>query len=280
MRDGARPFAPAPRMGVGRAGATAAACGRSRRRSRAQPREHGPLRGRFRRVVTIHDLIYRDRTRRRISGSGRSGCGCSFRRPPVARTGSSFRLESTPHDLERFLAVAAAKVDVVPEGVAPRVAGCRREDELRARYGLGDRPSCSRVGEAAAQEPDSPSRRACARAAGARPVLVLPGYPTPARGGAARACGGRRRGGDTRFLGWISPSRPRGLLRARRRVRLPLALRGLRAAGARGDGARRAGRLLRPRIAPGGRGRRRAALRPRAAAGDRAGDRDARDRSG
>ena len=54
-----------------------------------------------------------------------------------------------------------------------------------------------------------------------------------------------------------------GLYALAARVRLPVALRGLRAAGARGDGARRAGRHAPTRsLAAGGRGRRGAARRP------------------
>ena len=59
--------------------------------------------------------------------------------------------------------------------------------------------------------------------------------------------------GDVRFPGWVSAEELEGLWAMARGVRVPVAVRGLRAAGARGDGARRAGRLLERLLAAGGR---------------------------
>ena len=127
------------------------------------------------------------------------------------------------------------------------------------------RRAAQRQRQAPAQEP----RRGCstrspASRPSARPVLVVPGYPTPHEAelrarAAALGVDGRRRAGR--------PGCPARTSRASTRsptcVVFPSLLRGLRPAGARGDGARRAGRLLGPLVAARGRGRRGAALRPR-----------------
>ena len=68
-------------------------------------------------------------------------------------------------------------------------------------------------------------------------------------------------GDDVRFLGWVSAAELEGLYAAAAAFVFPDARRGVRPAGARGDGARGAGRLLGHRGAPGGRRRRRAVLR-------------------
>ena len=152
-----------------------------------------------------------------------------------------------------------------PRRPAPRR---RRRPSCASGSALGDRAAC--CSSLSAKRPHK-NLRAAARRARARsrpsagPSLVLPGYPTPheaeLRAHAARA---RRRG--RRALPRLDAATPtsRACSRSRARVRLPVALRGLRAAGARGDGARRAGRLLGPRVAARGGRRRGAAVRPRA----------------
>ncbi len=67
---------------------------------------------------------------------------------------------------------------------------------------------------------------------------------------------------DVRFPAWVSDEELEGLWALAAGVRVPLAVRGLRPARARGDGARRAGRLLERLLAAGGGRRRGAAVRP------------------
>ena len=145
-----------------------------------------------------------------------------------------------------------SRIDVVPlgTGAGPRRAADAGGRAARAATSSATRPVLlTRVGQAAAQEPRAAARRARALIPRERrPVLVLPGYPTPHEARAARRSARRsasRR--DVRFLGWTDDADLEGLYAAARGVRVPVALRGLRAAGARGDGARRAGRLLGPR---------------------------------
>jgi glycosyltransferase involved in cell wall biosynthesis len=170
-----------------------------------------PLRGRFRRITTVHDLIYLVHPEAHfgvLARGMRIVVGSAVRR--------SHRLiavsQSTGHDLETRLNVPPAKIDVVPNGVSapPRVsvdaAALRRKHELGESKVLlaasAKRPhkNLPRLLEALASM--APERR---------PVLLLPGYPTEhedeLRAQAARL--GIER--DTRFLGWIDGDELEGL---------------------------------------------------------------------
>ena len=124
------------------------------------------------------------------------------------------------------------------------------EAELRARA-RARRPAraCSR---ASAKRPHKNVARLLDALAGLppaeRPVLVVPGYPTPYEADLRAPRRRARRRGRRRVAGLASRGRgPRGPLRAGDVRRLPVAARGLRPARARGDAARRPGRLLGPR---------------------------------
>jgi glycosyltransferase involved in cell wall biosynthesis len=160
-----------------------------------------PWHGRFRRVTTIHDLHYRIVPDAHF---GVRALGMRLLVPGAARR--SHRLiavsQTTANDLHDLLGVPLAKVDVVPQGV--RIPGDvvpTPEDELRDRFTLGAGPvllsvsakrphkNLLRLVEAHARIPDE-----------RRPMLVLPGYPTPheAELRAAASCG------DVRFPAWLS----------------------------------------------------------------------------
>ena len=105
-------------------------------------------------------------------------------------------------------------------------------------------------------------------------VAALPELPGRRRARARRARTRRppraaalarhlRRGGPAALPGYLPDAELEALWRARRLRRVPDARRGLRAAGARGDAARRARRLLGPPGAARGRRRRAALLRAR-----------------
>ncbi len=178
------------------------------------------------------------------SACARWACGCSSRRRRAARTGSSSTPRRPSATWSRISARRSARSTSRRSASRPR----RRSrptpaGELRARLGLGDGPVLLTV---SAKRPHKNLLRLLDAVAllEDRPTVVLPGYPTPheaeLRERAARA--GRARG-----LPRLGLRRgPRGPVRARRGVRVPLAGRGLRAAGARGDGARRAGGVQRP----------------------------------
>lgn len=139
-----------------------------------------PLRGPFVRVATIHDLNYKLVPEAHF---GLRGLGMRLLVPASARR--SHRLiaisTSTAHDVEAHLGVATSKIDVVPQGVSlvpPREV--TPEADLRLKLGLGERPILLSV---SAKRPHKNLLRlleAHARLGrDARPVLVIPGYPSP-----------------------------------------------------------------------------------------------------
>ena len=80
-----------------------------------------------------------------------------------------------------------------------------------------------------------------------RPLLVVPGVPHRARAGAPpSALEQRGVRAQLRFPGWLAATDVEGLWRCWHGARLPVLRRGLRPAGARGDDARRAERVLGP----------------------------------
>jgi glycosyltransferase involved in cell wall biosynthesis len=139
-----------------------------------------PLRSRARRVTTVHDLNYKLVPDTHF---GLRGLGMRVLVPAAARRSHRIVVDaaSTKRDLVEHLGTPPDKIDVVPLAAAPAAdvepAG---EADLRARLGLGDRPV---VLSASAKRPHKNLVRlleALARIPPARrPILVVPGYPTP-----------------------------------------------------------------------------------------------------
>jgi glycosyltransferase involved in cell wall biosynthesis len=164
----------------------------------------GPVRGRFRRVVTIHDLIHRTYPEAHF---GLRALGMRLLVSAAARRSDRVIAdsESTRADLIRMLGLPAGKIDVAPLGVTrpdPAPSGSGRE--LRARLELGDRPVILTV---SAKRPHKNLARLLEALAlipsGRRPVLVLPGYPTPHERELRRRAGELGIEADVRFLGWV-----------------------------------------------------------------------------
>jgi glycosyltransferase involved in cell wall biosynthesis len=171
-----------------------------------------PAWGAFKRVTTIHDLIYRVYPEAHF---GIRTLGMRALVPLAARRSDRVIAdsESTRRDLERYLNTPAGKVDVVPLAAGDRPGvDPAPEADLRARLELGDRPvalsvsakrpvkNLERLIDALAQIP-----------AERRPVLVVPGYPTPYEDELrehARAAGV---GDDVRWLGWTAEADLEGL---------------------------------------------------------------------
>jgi glycosyltransferase involved in cell wall biosynthesis len=163
-----------------------------------------PAWGRFRRVVTIHDLIYRIYPE---AHAGLRSRAMGVLVPFAARRSDRILApsESTRNDLMRLLNVPAKKIDVTPYGVGTSFARPTDAAELRARHQLGERAV---VFTASAKRPHKnlmrlldalaliPSER--------RPVLVLPGYATQHESELRKHASHLRLDADTRFLGWIS----------------------------------------------------------------------------
>ena len=226
-----------------------------------------PLWGRFRRVVTVHDLIY---ARFPEAHAGIREHGMRVLVPLAVRRSHRVIADSAEHARgpRRAARRAPPSASTSCRSASARCAAWRRcgERELRERFALGDaRRAAQPVRQAPAQEPRRADRRARADPARERPLLVLPGYPTwHERELRARAAAARARARTCASSAGPRAARARGPVGRRRRVRVPLAVRGLRPARARGDGARRARRLLERLLAARGRGRRGAAASTRA----------------
>ena len=187
---------------------------------------------------------------------GRTPLAAGDRAEPARRPTTSPAIWASPRE----------RIDVVPmaPGHPPR-PGRRTRDEMRAELGAGERPAApDGLGQAAAQEPGAAARRRWRSLDAGRPAAAGAARlsrrrtrtscaPAPTSSGSRATCVSR--------LG-LGPG-ARGPLPRRRRLRLPVARRGLRPAGARGDGARRACRDLGTHEPRRGGGRRRAAVRPR-----------------
>ncbi len=171
-----------------------------------------PLWGRFRRVVTVHDLIY---ARFPEAHAGLRDKGMRVLVPGAVRR--SHRViadsQSTRQDLMELLGVGAERVDVVPLGLgAVRRSTPLPERDLRARLELGERSvvlslSAKRphknllalIGALARIEPED------------RPVLVLPGYPTAHELELRARADALGIAGDVRFPAWVSSEELEGL---------------------------------------------------------------------
>jgi glycosyltransferase involved in cell wall biosynthesis len=181
-----------------------------------------PAWGPFRRVVTVHDLIYRfyPETHGRVRALGmRLLVPLAVRRAHRVNVVS----ESTRDDLIRLLRVPPGKLDVVPSGVRPPAAAPTPEPELRARHGLAERELVLTVGAKRPHKNLGRLLEACALIpAGRRPLLVLVGYGVPAYErelqARARELGIER---DVRLLGWATEADLEGLYAAARCFVLP-----------------------------------------------------------
>lgn len=180
----------------------------------------GPARGRFRRVVTIHDLIYK---RFPEAHFGLRALGMQILVPLAARRSDRVIADSrsTRDDIVELLKIPADKVDVVPLAARPPRSAPEPEAQLRARLGLGDRPL---VVSTSAKRPHKNLRRlleAHARLDRPRPLLVLPGYPTEHERELRDQAAGLGIADDVLFLGWMEDPALEGLLAAAACVAFP-----------------------------------------------------------
>ena len=171
-----------------------------------------PLWGRFRRVVTIHDLIY---ARFPEAHAGMRDKGMRVLVPAGARRSHRVMTDSqsTRADLISMLGLAPERVDVVPLGLgAIRRGGALPSRETRERFGLGERRVLLSL---SAKRP----HKNLAALIGAlalipaerRPLLVLPGYPTWHEQELRERAAAAGVGEEVRFPGWVSPEEIEGL---------------------------------------------------------------------
>jgi glycosyltransferase involved in cell wall biosynthesis len=171
-----------------------------------------PLWGRFRRVVTVHDLIY---ARFPEAHAGIRDKGMQVLVPQAVRC--SHRViadsQSTRDDLVELLGVSPGDIDVVPLGLGSVRRGIALpEREVRERFDLDERRvllslSAKRphknllalIGALARIPPED------------RPVLVLPGYPTAHEVELRERTMNAGVVADVRFPAWVSAEEVEGL---------------------------------------------------------------------
>lgn len=175
----------------------------------------GPGWGDFKRVATVHDLIYRIHPEAHfgvISMGMRVLVPLSVKRATRVIAVS----QSTGDDLRNLMHVDPARIDVVPNGVGtpPEIAPLA-EAELRARHGLGERPFvlCT-----SAKRPHKNLMRLldalASIPADRRPAAVLTGYPTEHEVELVMRAGALGIADDVRILGWVDQAELEGLYAA------------------------------------------------------------------
>ena len=171
-----------------------------------------PAWGRFRRVVTVHDLIY---ARFPEAHAGIRDLGMRVLVPLAVRRSDRVIVDSksTRRDLVELLGTPAERIDVVPLGVGT-VRRCEpmAEHELRGRLDLGERRIALSLSAKRPHKNLLALLGALARIpAERRPLLVLPGYRTAHEAELrerARAVGVQE---DVRFHDWLSGEEFEGL---------------------------------------------------------------------
>lgn len=175
-----------------------------------------PAWGAFARVTTIHDLIYR---RFPEAHFGLRTLGMRVLVPLAARRSHLVIAvsRSTARDLEHFLHLPEAKIEVIPQGHGDpphRPAPPEDEASVRQRWQLGERPvvltlsakrpvkNLARLLEALALMPTE-----------RRPVLIMPGYPTPYEEELRHRVEELGLRDDVRMPGWVSDGQIEGLWR-------------------------------------------------------------------
>jgi glycosyltransferase involved in cell wall biosynthesis len=171
-----------------------------------------PVWGRFRRIVTVHDLIY---ARFPEAHSGLRDKGMRLLVPAAVRRSQRVIVDSdsTRRDLIELVGIDSERVDVVPLGLgASPPAAAVSPQQARERFDLDERPL---VLSLSAKRPHKnlgaligalaliPAER--------RPQLVLPGYPTWHERELRERAAGLGVAQDVRFPGWVSDAEIEGL---------------------------------------------------------------------
>jgi glycosyltransferase involved in cell wall biosynthesis len=173
-----------------------------------------PLRGRFARVVTVHDLIY---ARFPEAHAGIRDLGMRMLVPAAARRADRVIADSqsTRADLLALLGLDAERIDVVALGLGSRaLEQSLSERETRERFALGERRvlltlSAKRPHKNLTVLIDALAELEFER----RPVLVLPGYPTAHEQELRERARSRGVEQDVRFPGWVAAAEVEGLWR-------------------------------------------------------------------
>jgi glycosyltransferase involved in cell wall biosynthesis len=171
-----------------------------------------PLWGRFRKVVTVHDLIY---ARFPEAHAGIRDKGMKVLVPQAVRRSDRVIADSlsTRDDLVEMLGVRADRIDVVPLGLGGiRRATPMNEREVRARFDLGEGRVLLSLSAKRPHKNLLALIGALARIPSEdRPVLVLPGYPTAHEAELRERAASEGVAGDVRFPAWVSAEEVEGL---------------------------------------------------------------------
>jgi glycosyltransferase involved in cell wall biosynthesis len=171
-----------------------------------------PLWGPFRRVVTVHDLIY---ARFPDAHAGVRDRAMRVLVPSAARRAHRVIADSqsTRDDLVELVGLSAERIDVVPLGLgASRRSEPAPQAQLRERLRLNERPVVLSLSAKRPHKNLLALIGALAQIPAAeRPALVLAGYPTEHEAQLrerARTLGVEH---DVRFPGWLSEAEVEGL---------------------------------------------------------------------
>lgn len=171
-----------------------------------------PLWGRFRRVVTVHDLIY---ARFPEAHAGLRDKGMRVLVPGAVRRSHRVIADSrsTREDLHELLGVSRERVDVVPLGLgAVRRGAPSPERDVRRRFELGERAVLLTLSAKRPHKNLPALIGALARIAPEqRPLLVLPGYPTAHERELRVRAEALGVAADVRFPAWVSNAELEGL---------------------------------------------------------------------
>lgn len=164
-----------------------------------------PVWGSFRRVTTVHDLIY---ARFPEAHAGLRDKGMKVLVPWAARRSNRVIADSqsTRDDLIELIDIPAERIDVVPLGLgAVRRVEPVLEREVRARLNLGERAVLLSLSAKRPHKNLLALIDALARIPSAeRPVLILPGYPTAHEQDLRERAQALGVQDDVRFPAWVS----------------------------------------------------------------------------
>jgi len=163
----------------------------------------GPATGAFARVVTVHDLHYRVQPEAHF---GLRGLGMRMLVPLAVRRAQRVIVPSaaTRDDVLRFAGGRDERVDVVPEGIGQAPGEGGDAHAARERLGAGERPLVLSVSAKRPHKNLARLIRALALIpAERRPLLALPGYPTPHEAELKELAQSLGVAGDVRFAGWL-----------------------------------------------------------------------------
>lgn len=171
-----------------------------------------PVCGRYARVVTIHDLLYRLVPDAHF---GLRAVGMRVLVPLAARSSHAVLAasESTADDLVSLLGLAPDRIDVIPfgPGQAPR-AKPLTEHAVRERFALGHRPVILSLSSKRPHKNLAALLRALSLIdAPDRPIAVLPGFATPHEADLRALAETLGIAADVRFCGWLGGDELEGL---------------------------------------------------------------------